>query len=96
MICPNCGGKVGSYRLGVGCFRCATEDDPRTKEQLLKKLKIAQRELQVMKSANRAAWKRIAEGDTEMKSLLNRWLSYGEHTGCESISLMDSTKAILK
>ena len=96
MICPSCGLKVGSYRLGVGCFRCAKEDDPRTKEQLLAKLKIAQRELQVMKSTNRAAWKRISEGDVQMVGLLKRWLVYGEGTGCESVTLLEQTRLVIK
>lgn len=96
MNCPNCGCDVGSYTLGKGCFRCYEPEDKRTREQLIAKLKIAQRELQVMKSCNRAAWKRISEQDTVYIHLLKRWHEYGKHTGCESKQLMDMTEKEIK
>lgn len=106
-LCEYCGSTeycVSSYNPDkkMECPRCRRKridiDESMSKETLLKKIDDSHRELHCLKSSNNAI---SAMLDVEQrkfkkaKDLLKRWSTYGEHTHCKSIPLINETKEIL-
>ena len=84
--CPICRYK----RLGI--------EESMSKESIMDKLVIAQRELHCLNSSLKVTSAMLGAEQrkfNEAQRLLKRWMAYGEHTHCESIILLDETKKII-
>lgn len=85
--CPICRYK----RLGI--------EESMSKEKIMEKLVIAQRELHCVNQSLKITSSMLDVEQRrfiEAQNLLKRWMTYGEHTHCQSIILFDETKRIIK